>query len=400
MLDTTFARRCFPALTDDFVLMDNAGGSVPLGTVVGRVTEYMRTMMVQLGATYRHSVLAGEAVAAGKAAAAELVNADPDEIVLGSSSTTNAQTLARALRPGWAEGDEVIVTDLDHETNIGPWRNLADTGIAVREWRVDRESLRLRLEDLEPLLSDRTRLVAFTHCSNVVGTIHDAAAIIRRIHDAGALAAVDGVAFAPHRRVDVRALDADFYLLSLYKVYGPHLGLMFAKREHQERMTSQNHFFIGPEEGSYRWEPGNVNHELTAALPAIPEYLRELSEQSGGAATLEVAFDAITGQEMTLATPLLDFLRERSGVRIIGSDRPGPDRAPTISFVAEGRDASEIPTALDEMNIAIRYGHFYAWHLIKALGLSEKNGVVRVSMVHYNTPDEVARLIGALDRVL
>jgi cysteine desulfurase family protein (TIGR01976 family) len=396
MLDTTFARSRFPALTDDFVLMDNAGGSVPLGTVVDRVAGYMRTIMVQLGATYRHSVLAGEAVAAGKRAAAKLVNADDDEIVLGNSSTANAKVLARALRPSWAAGDEVIVTNLDHETNIGPWRDLAASGIVVREWCVDRESLTLRIADLEPLLTDRTRLVAFTHCSNIVGTIHDAAAIISRVHAAGALACVDGVAFAPHRRVDVRALDADFYLLSLYKVYGPHLGLLFVRREHQERMTSQNHFFIGPEAGSYRWEPGNVNHELTAALPAIPEYLKTL----GASPTIESAFDAISDHETRLAAPLLDFLRDRPGVRIIGSDRAGPGRAPTISFVVFRRDSSEIPTALDAEHIAIRYGHFYAYRLIEALGLHRRNGVVRVSMVHYNTPAEVARLIEALDRVL
>lgn len=396
MLDTTFARSRFPALSDDFVLMDNAGGSVPLGAVVDRVAEYMRTIMVQLGATYRHSELAGAAVAAGKQAAAELVNADADEIVLGSSSTANAQVLARALRPGFATGDEVIVTDLDHETNIGPWRKLEATGIRVREWPVCRDSLTLRIEDLEPLLNDRTRLVAFTHCSNIVGTIHDASAIVRRVHEAGALACVDGVAFAPHRRVDVRALDADFYLLSLYKVYGPHLGLMFAKREHQAAMTSQNHFFIGPEEGSYRWEPGNVNHELTAALPAIPEYLRELGE----AGTIESAFDAITEQETSLAAPLLDFLRDHAGVRVIGTDRAGPNRAPTISFVVAGRDSSEIPTSLDAEDIAIRYGHFYAYRLIEKLGLHDVNGVVRVSMVHYNTAEEVGRLIRALDRAL
>ena len=400
MFDLEFARSRFPALSDDFVLMDNAGGSVPLGAVVDRVTDYMSRIMVQLGATYRHSALAGEAVAAGKRAAAAIVNADAAEIALGPSSTANARVLARALRPGFREGDEVVVTDLDHETNIGPWRALEATGITVREWRFDPESLELRTPDLERLLTDRTRLVAFTHCSNIVGTIHDAAEIVRLIHGAGALACVDGVAFAPHRRVDVRALGADFYLLSLYKVYGPHLGLMYMKGEHEDRLTSQNHFFIGPEEGSYRFEPGNVNHELTASLPAIPEYLAELGERSGRAATVDGAFEAIAEHESQLAAPLLDFLRERPGVRILGRDQAGPDRAPTISFVVHGRDSSEIPTALDGENIAIRYGHFYAYRAVERLGLLDRNGVVRVSMVHYNTPAEVGRLIDALDRVI
>jgi len=400
MLDIDFARGSFPALDDDWVLMDNAGGSVPLRGVIDRVRDYMGRIMVQLGATYRHSALAGEAVDEGRRAAARLVNADPDEIVIGPSSTMNARILAAALRPGWEEGDEVVVTNLDHETNIGPWRALAETGIVVREWRFDPDSLALRIEDLEPLLGDRTRLVCFTHCSNVVGTVHDAPAIARAAHAAGALVCVDGVAFAPHRRVDVRALDADFYLLSLYKVYGPHLGLLYAKRESQARMASRNHFFIGPEAGTYRWEPGNVNHELTASLPAIPEYLAELGRRSGGDATAEGGYRAIAEQEERLAAPLLAFLAERPGVRLLGSAAAGPDRAPTVSFTVDGRDASEITPLLDRERIAVRYGHFYAHRAIEALGLLERGGVVRVSMVHYNTPEEVERLVRALDRAL
>jgi cysteine desulfurase family protein (TIGR01976 family) len=400
MLDIDFARSRFPALTDDWVLMDNAGGSVPLGGVIDRVTEYMRRIMVQLGASYRHSADAGEAVALGKRAAADLVNARPSEVVIGPSSTMNAKILAASLRPLWEEGDEIVVTDLDHETNIGPWRELEGTGIRVREWRYDEETCELRIEDLDPLLNDRTRLVCFTHCSNIVGTIHGAKAIVSRVHEAGAMACIDGVAFAPHRRVDVRDLDADFYLLSLYKVYGPHLGLMFGKREHWDRAASRNHFFIGKEEGTYRFEPGNVNHELTAALPAIPEYLGELSRTSGGDGSIEHAFDAIAEQESLLAEPVLSFLADRKGVRIVGRDATGPDRAPTISFVVEGRDSQEIPTALDEERVAIRYGHFYAYRAIERMGLLPQNGVVRISMVHYNTPGEVERLLEALDRAI
>jgi cysteine desulfurase family protein (TIGR01976 family) len=321
-------------------------------------------------------------------------------VVLGPSSTANAKTLARALRPLWREGDEVVVTNLDHETNVGPWRDLEETGIVVREWPFDPGTCELRLEDLEPQLTDRTRLVAFTHCSNLVGTIHDAAAIVRRIHDAGALACVDGVAFAPHRRVDVRGLGADFYLVSLYKVYGPHLGLLYGRRDLLDRARSQNHFFIGPEEGTYRFEPGNVIHELTAALPAIPEYLRELDRRCGGAGTLTGAFAAVADHEAALAGPLLRFLRDRPGVRLLGRAEAGPDRAPTVSFTVEGRDSSEIPALLDRERVAIRYGHFYAHRAVTALGLHEVNGVVRVSMVHYNTTAEVDRLLGALDRAI
>lgn len=407
MLDLEFVRSHFPALTDDWALFDNAGGSVPLRGVIDRVRDYMSRWQVQLGATYHHSATAAQLVAEGKRAMARLANAEPDEIVIGPSSTTNVRVLSRALRPLFAPGDEVIVTNLDHEANIGAWRALETEGIRIREWRFDPERLELTPEGLEPLLSDRTRLVCFTHCSNIVGTFHDAAAIIRRVHEAGALTCVDGVAYAPHRRVDVRALDADFYFFSLYKVYGPHLGLLYGRRDLLARARGQNHFFIGQDDVPYKLEPGGVIHELTAALPAILEYLLALdarhfpSASRPESARLDRVFGAIAEHEATLARPVLDFLRARPGVRIIGRPEADPARrAPTISFVVDGRDSSEIPTRLDREGIAIRYGHFYAYRAIEALGLLPRNGVVRVSMVHYNTRAEVDRLIAALARVL
>jgi cysteine desulfurase family protein (TIGR01976 family) len=407
MFDVEFARSQFPALTDDWALFDNAGGSVPLRGVIERVCDYMGHWQVQLGATYHHSARAAALVAEGKRATARLVNAEPDEIVLGPSSTMNVRVLSRALRPLFVPGDEVVVTNLDHETNIGAWRELEAEGLRIREWKFDPERLELTLDGLEPLLTRRTRLVCFTHCSNIVGTFHDAAAIIRRVHEAGALACVDGVAFAPHRRVDVKALDADVYFFSLYKVYGPHLGALYAKRDLLLRARGQNHFFIAEEDVPYKLEPGNVVHELTASLPAILEYLLALDARHGPDASaptptrLDRVFGAIAQHEAALAAPLLAFLGSRPGVRLIGRPEADPARrAPTISFVVGARDSSEIPARLDEERLAIRYGHFYAYRAIESLGLLRQNGVVRVSMVHYNTPAEVNRLIAALDRVL
>jgi selenocysteine lyase/cysteine desulfurase len=220
MLDAASTRAQFPALDTDWALLDNAGGTVPARQVIARVAEYMARWPVQHGASYPLSVEAVERVAAGRAAAARLVGADADEVALGPSATVLLRRLAEALSPLWAAGDEVVVTDLDHEANIGPWRALAAQGIVVREWGLSRASAALELADLEPLLNARTRLVAFTHCANVVGTIHDARAIVARVHAAGALACVDGVAYAPHRRVDVRALGADVYAVSLTRSSG------------------------------------------------------------------------------------------------------------------------------------------------------------------------------------
>jgi len=399
-LDVEFARSCFPALATDWALMDNAGGSVPLGAVIERVRDYMSSRMVQLGANYPLSVEAREAVTAGKSAAATLVNASADEIVIGPNTTSNVRVLAAALRPLWEPGDEIVVTNLDHESNIGPWRQLEDSGIRVREWRFDQDSLRLRARDLEPLLNNRTRLVAFTHCSNLIGTVHDAREVSRLVHDAGALSCVDGVAFAPHRRVDVRALEADFYLVSLYKTFGPHVGLMFGRREHLASLHSQNHFFIGAEAGPYRFEPGNPNHELTAALPAIPDYLAELSRASGGDGSLDSAFALIADHENRIAQPLLDYLAREPAIRLLGDVTAGPERVPTISFTVSGVDSATLPALLEDHRIAVRCGHFYAYRAARDLGLLDRNGVVRISLAHYNTATEVERLIAALTEII
>ncbi len=407
MFDVDFARSHFPALSEDWALFDNAGGAVPLRGVIEGVERYMSRWQVQHGATYRHSVQAGERVAEGRRAVARLVNAEPDEILLGPSSTANVRLLARALRPSLVPGDEIVVTNLDHEANIGAWRELAGEGIRIREWRFDPESLELTLAGLEPLLGQRTRLVCFTHCSNIVGTVHDAAALIRRVHEAGALACVDGVACAPHRHVDVKGLDADFYFLSLYKVFGPHLGMLFGKQPLLRAAHRQNHFFVPEDDVPYKLEPGGVVHELAASLPAILAYLLALDRRLFPDAALPEpqrlgrVFEAIARHEADLCAPLLDFLRSRRGVRVVGrAEATPPWRAPTVSFVVEGRDSSEIPARLEAEKIAIRYGHFYAYRAIEALGLPPQQGVVRVSMVHYNTPAEVARLIRALERIL
>jgi len=408
MLDLKFVREQFPALDDDWVLMDNAGGSVPARSVLERAAEHMRRYMVQLGASYPRSVEAGERVTAGRQAAARLLGAEPDEVVLAASSTINVRNLAAALRPLWEAGDEVIVTNLDHETNGGPWRALEATGIRVREWQLRPETAALELEDLEPLLNARTRLVAFTHCANVVGGIHDAAAICERVRQAGALSVVDGVAYAPHRRVEVRAVGADFYFMSLYKVYGPHLSALYGRRDLLRQAKSQNHFFVGEEEVPYKMEPGSVPYELAASLPGIIEYLEALDRKRFPDATdtspdapLRRAFEAIGQQEEELIRPLIDFLKDRPGVHLLGPHRADRRvRVPTICFHLEGRDSAEIPPLLEKHKIAVRYGHFYALRAIRALGLEEKNGIVRVSLLHYNTPAEVERLLEALEAVL
>ncbi len=406
-LDVEYARSFFPALRTGWALFDNAGGVVPPHTVVDRIAEYGRTVQVQLGATHELSARATDLVAKGREAVAQLLGADPDEIVLGPSTTMNVYVLAQALRPRLSRGDAVVVTNLDHEANVGAWRRLSEHGIEIREWRLRPETASLHVEDLDPLLDHRTRLVAFTHCSNLVGEIVDVPAVVRRARAVGALVCVDGVAYAPHRRLDVRALDVDFYLVSLYKVFGPHSAALYARRERLLELASQNHFFIGDDAIPYKLTPGNVNHELVASLPGIVEYLDALHERhwpavAGSlAARLDRTFDLMARHEEALARPLLEWLGTRPGVRVLGPPTADPDRRTCIvSFVVEGRRSDEIVRVTDAKGVAIRWGDFYARRAIEALSLGHAGGVVRVSMVHYNTPAEVKRLIEALDVAL
>lgn len=398
MLDLDFVRSSFPALASPWALFDNAGGSVPAQPVIDRTVDYMSRIQVQTGASYDLSVEAGAAIAEGRCMAARLMNADEDETVLGPSSTALCYRLAAALRPTWHEGDEVIVTNLDHETNVGPWRALEASGIVIREWKFRPETMALELEDLEELLTDRTRLVAFTHCSNVVGVIHDVAAIARRVREAGALSCADGVAYAPHRRVDVKALGVDFYIVSLYKVFGPHVGVLYGRRGALMDGRSVNHFFVGEDEVPYKYEPGGVTHELVAALPGIGDYLEGVAGRSGrGGDPIGAAFAEFTDAEATLAAPLLELLSSAPRVRVLGGTDGDPARrVPTVAFTTEGRHASEIPAALDKEKLAVRWGHFYAYRAMEDLGLIERGGVTRVSLLHYNTPEEVERLTRAL----
>ena len=404
-MDLDFVRAQFPALDSDWAFLDNAGGSVPCRQVIERVCAHLERHPFQLGASYPASREAGEAVASGRRAVADLFGCDADEVVLGASSTVLAQQLATALCAGWSPGDEVIVTNLDHEANVGPWRRLEQRGIVVRVLRFREDDLSLHVEDLDALLSERTRLVAFTHCSNIVGSIVDVAALAQRARAAGALTCVDGVAYAPHRRVDVRALGVDFYLASLYKVYGPHLGFMYGRREALLAAKGSNHFFVSEESLPGKFEPGNPNYELAASLVGIREYLGEMAARlepiSGESDAIDRSFDAIARAEEALVTPLLGFLEEHPRTTVVGAaEADRRRRVPTVSFTVEGMAASELPPLLDERRIATRFGHFYAYALIEDLGLLERDGVVRVSLLHYNSPSEVDRLIEALDELL
>lgn len=410
-LDLAFARSQFPALSDDpdaWIYLDNAGGSQVLGAVADRIRDYLLTSSVQIGASYGVSALAAERLYAGQSAVAELVNAArPEEIVFGPSSTVMIQTLARAIAPKLSPGDEVVVSMIDHEANIGPWLALEANGIIVRHWTLNPETMTLEVSDLEQLMTPRTRLVVCTQTSNIFGQLIPVAPIADCAHRHGAEVCIDGVAFAPHRLVDVREWDVDYYVFSLYKVFGPHHAVLFGKYDRLLELANLSHHFVPMDKIPGKLQPGNPNYELSYGATAIPEYLVALGERSGAAADaprrakMQTAFDAIADHEALLAERLLGWLRGQPGVRIIGpasSDRA--IRVPTISFVVEGLDSDAVVRAIDPLQIGIRFGDFYSRRVIEDLGLAAGKGVVRASFAHYNTLADADRLMAGLDQAL
>ena len=405
-LDLDHVRCQFPGLRDDWVFFDNAGGSQTVKPAIDRIVEFLTERNVQIGGSYAVSQAAAEGLMIGRVAAQTLVNAaGPEEIVFGPSTTALMQTLAAAMRRQFAPGDEIIVTVADHESNIGPWMRLEEFGIVVKVWPLHRESWRLRLEDLEPLMTDRTRLVCVTHVSNILGRVNPIAEFARFVHEHGALICVDAVAYAPHRLIDVQAWDVDYYVFSLYKAYGPHAAVVYGKYDLLRELDGLYHYFYGKEKVPGKLEPGNPNYELAYSADGIVDYLAGLGARQGSEgdrrAGLEAAFSAITAHEDRLTGRLLSWLNARNDARVIGETaNEHSGRVPTIAFKFDGADSGAVSRAMDAYGIAIRFGDFHSRRLIEELGEDGGGGVLRVSMVHYNSEDQVDRLTEALSEIV
>lgn len=403
-IDYSFVQQNFPSLQSGTVFFDNAGGSQVAAPVARRISNYLLGENVQLGASYDASQAAGAAVAEGRTALATLMNADrPEEIVMGATATQLFDQLARALVQKWQPGDEVVVTNFDHEANIGPWRRLEAQGIKVREWQMPEGADIPDLDQLRALMNERTRLVAVTHVSNVYGSIMPIRQIADAVHEAGALLCVDGVAFAPHRAIDVQALGADFYGFSVYKVYGPHHAALYGRYDLlRDHASNINHYFYGEDKVPNKLEPGNPNYELAYGCLGVVDYLEAFAKahgiNEGGRAAIEGAFAIFADQEEVLSERLLDYLRGRDDVTIIGTPSAAKsERVPTISFVVDGQSSEALVRKVDPAGIGIRFGDFHSKRLVNSLNLDSGDGVIRVSAVHYNTVAEIDRLIEQLE---
>jgi selenocysteine lyase/cysteine desulfurase len=408
-LDMNFVRAQFPAfegpLTKGQAFFENAGGSYPCRQVVDRLARFYSERKVQPYAPYAASKAGGDEMDEARVRLAALMGVDADELSFGPSTSTNTYVLAQAVRQ-WlvAEGGAVVVTNQDHEANSGVWRRLADAGIEVREWKIDPETGHLDLGDLAGLLADgRVRLVCFPHCSNVVAEINPVAEICAMARAAGAYTCVDGVSYAPHGLPDVRGLGADVYLFSAYKTYGPHQGIMTITREFGAILPSQGHWFNA---GSLykRFTPSGPDHAQIAACAGMADYVDALYARhfEAGDATPVVrntaVHDLMRDQEIAVTQPLLDYLGARNDLRLIGP-RHAKDRAPTVAVALQGA-AEPVAERLAKHGINCWGGDFYAVRPLQAMGVDLDLGVLRMSLVHYTSAEDVSRLITALDAEL
>ena len=407
ILDTDFARSAFPAFSEPSLenrpFFENAGGSYACAPVVERLERFYRARKVQPYGPFPASAEAGRLMDEGRTRLAALLNVPEEELNIGPSTSQNTYVLACALARDLRPGDEIIVTNQDHEANSGCWRRLAETGAVVHEWKIDPESGLLDMAGLETLLGPRTRLVAFPHCSNIVGQFNDVERICRLVHDAGAVAVVDGVSFAPHGLPDIAATGADVYLFSTYKTYGPHQGVMVVRRDLLEQLPNQGHWF-NKAHPDKRLVPAGPDHAQVAALAGIADYWDMLHAHHFGetdAPAPQKARDVAAlfrDHEKRLMEPLLEFLAGRDDVRIIGTATP-EGRAPTIALDTQ-RHPAEIAEDLAELGIMAGSGDFYAVRTLQALGIEPERGVLRLSFVHYTTEGEIDQLIAALETVL
>jgi cysteine desulfurase family protein (TIGR01976 family) len=379
-LDVSAVRARFSALDRELAFFDGPGGTQVPDQVIEAIAGYLRESNANAAGPFETSVHTDALIADARLAAGGFLGCGPGEAVFGANMTTLNFALTRAAARELSAGDEIVVTRLDHDANVSPWLELAhDLGLVVRFADVH-DDCTLDLDDLQAQLSERTRVVAFPWASNAVGTLVDARSLVELAHDAGALAWVDAVHYAPHGPIDVAALGADVLICSPYKFYGPHLGVAYAKSELLERWRPYKVRPSADEPLGHRYETGTLPHELLAGFVAAVEYVGS------------IGWDPIVAHERELGGRFLAGLPDRC--RLYGlATMEG--RVPTFAFTVEGRSPRQVAEQLGRRGIAVWDGNYYALEIMRRLGLDD--GAVRVGIVHYNTADEVDRLLAELE---
>lgn len=410
-------REQFPALTQTVnnqpaIFLDGPGGTQVPQSVIDAMSDYLVRSNANTHGAFATSERTDRILNDGHRAIANLLGCSPQEIVFGQNMTTLTFMLSRSIGRTLQPGDEIIVTTLDHSANVSPWRALEEQGVVIRTVDINEADCTLKLTDLEQQLSDRTRLVAVGYASNAVGTINDIAAVTRMAHQAGALVFVDAVHYAPHGPIDVRALDCDFLACSVYKFFGPHLGVLYGKQALLEQLQP---YKVRPasDDIPYRWETGTQNHEGIAGAAAAVEYLAQVGRALFGGhaekslstgnqtrrAALLIAMNAIQAYEQELSRLLIPGLLSIPRIQVYGITDPARFhlRTPTVGIRLEGHSPRSVAEQLGDRGIFAWNGNFYAPDLTERLELETSGGLVRLGLVHYNTPEEVHRLLNVLE---
>ena len=383
-LDVPAVRARFSALEGALAFFDGPGGTQVPDEVIEAISTYLRESNANAGGSFETSRRTDRLVADARLAAASFLGGSADEVVFGANMTTLNFALSRAAAREWREGDEIVVTRLDHDANVSPWLELAhDLGLVVSFADI-RDDTTLDLDDLTAQLTDRTRVVAFPWASNAVGTVVDVARVAELAHEAGALAWVDAVHHAPHGPIDVATAGADVLICSPYKFFGPHLGLAYVRSELLERWRPYKVRPAPDEPLGHRYETGTLPHELLAGFVAAVDYVGSLG------------WDAIVGYERDLGERFLRGLPKRC--RLYGLPSMN-GRVPTFALTIDGIAPDEAARRLGQRGLAVWQGNYYALEVMKRLGLEDSGGAVRVGIVHYNTAEEVDRLLAELEKL-
>jgi cysteine desulfurase family protein (TIGR01976 family) len=397
-------RGAFPALQQDFAFFDNAAGAQSPQIVLDAVASHLLHRNVQRGGRYRQSQEVDEAIARARESVALLVNARrTDEISFGMNATSFMRLISLAVGQSLDSRREIIVTDLDHEANIAVWLALEREGAKILWWHF-RDDGRLHPDDLEPLLSSRTRIVACTLASNAIGSIVDIAEVSRRAHAAGAEVFVDAVHYGPHGPIDVQKFDCDYLVCSGYKIFSPHMGFLWGRLESLNALPTFREDFI-PNTSPAKLEVGTYIYENVTGMDAAVRYLGDLGRKVGPAPTsrraaLVAATEAIRRYEQQLSRAMLERLAAvNATVYGVTSKAAISSRTPTFCFNFPGVSPAKVSQALAEKNIGVRDGHMYSPRLIKRLGLAPESGAVRASLVHYNTVEEVRKFGSVLAEI-
>jgi cysteine desulfurase family protein (TIGR01976 family) len=409
-LDLTRVRAQFPSLSQTVagqpaVFLDGPGGTQVPQRVIDAISDYLKNSNANTCGAYATSRRTDAVIANARAAMADFFNCAPDEVVFGPNMTTLTYAISRSLGRELGPGDEILLTHLDHDANVSPWRALEERGVTIRFAEINQEDCTLNLADLAQKITARTRLVAVGYASNAVGTINDVNQIVRLAHQQGALAYIDAVHYAPHGPIDVRALDCDFLVCSSYKFFGPHMGILYGKRDHLQRLQPYK-LRANTNAVPNRWEWGTLNHECIAGIGACVDYVADLGRQvdppaSTRRAALLAAYSAIQQHEHALAEILISGLLGIPGLKFYGiRDLAQLDRrCPTVAVRIAGHTPLELATKLGDRGFFTWDGNYYALNLTERLDVEKDGGFLRIGLAHYNTPEEVRRFLTALREI-